>query len=79
MHDSKNVTAVCDEPAVLTEEQRKAARWIVAGHANDVQDAIDLMMALGVHPDQKLEEFSTGPHSLHSTAVVPTLAPNRFC
>jgi hypothetical protein len=52
MRDSKNVTAVCDEPAELTEEQRKAARRTVAQYAIDVADATELMEMLGVHPSQ---------------------------
>jgi len=52
----------------ITETQAAAARKIVCGNARGrskkkkVEDAIDLMMMLGIHPDQ--DELNAGRTSL---------------
>ncbi len=59
MHDSRNVTAPCDDssPADITDEQRKLARRTVAGFATDAKDAAELMLCLGIYPGQEAETF----------------------
>lgn len=57
-YNPQHVTAPCDEPAELSDEQRTAARRIVAGNAVDAQDATALMLMLGIYPGQESEEFN---------------------
>jgi hypothetical protein len=59
MHDSRNVTAPCDDstPQDITEEQRVAARRTVAANATDAKDATELMLTLGIYPGQEMETF----------------------
>jgi len=40
----------------LNEDQKARARYTVAANAIDATDAVELMMALGIHPTQKDEE-----------------------
>lgn len=42
-----------DEP---TEEAKLATQRLIASRSESVEDAIDLLMMLGVHPDQLKEE-----------------------
>jgi hypothetical protein len=62
--DGRALGAQCDvDGQVITEETKAAARRIIAANAagdtlaEQVADATELMMALGVHPSQKDEEF----------------------
>lgn len=68
MHDSTNITATCDEQAVVSEEQILAARHIVAGNSDNLEDAIDLMMMLGLHPDQQKDVTNSALPTLLSTS-----------
>lgn len=53
--DSKAMTDLCEYHDPLTDEQIAKARRIIAGNATDTADAVELMMMLGVHPDQEQE------------------------
>lgn len=59
MRDSKNFTAVCDDTQEPTEEEKAAARLIVCGNAASVEDAIELLSMLGLHPGQREDDPST--------------------
>jgi hypothetical protein len=50
--DSKAMTDLCEYYDPLTDEQIRLARRLVAGNADSVEDAVDLMMMLGIHPSQ---------------------------
>jgi hypothetical protein len=67
--DSKNVTAVCDEPIELTQDQRYAAQRTVAHYATDAADAAELMMILGIHPSQEPDAYAV---SLPNSFNLPT-------
>jgi hypothetical protein len=62
--DSRNVTAVCDEPSEITGDQRDHARLTVCRFAEDASEAEDLMMMLGIHPRQKPEDDLSIPASI---------------
>jgi hypothetical protein len=46
-----------DLPVGVTAEQRDAARRTVAQHAENAEDAAQLLMALGLFPGQESEDF----------------------
>jgi hypothetical protein len=41
-----------DIDTTLSEEQKAAVRYLICGNAVDVADAEELMMMVGVHPNQ---------------------------
>ena len=66
MRDSKNVTAVCDLPDTQEQRDELLAQWnanvpkaqrtvaeVVVRNGGDRQAVEEMMMALGIHPDQK--------------------------
>ena len=57
----------------VSEAQRAACRLVICDRAIDAEDAAELMRALGVHPDQHLDTYLTGPagpvNSTHGLAV----------
>jgi len=61
MIDSTNVTAVCDEPSVITDDQRQAARRTVAQAVSrlggDAAELKERLQMLGIYPGQELEEI----------------------
>ena len=59
--DSKAITDLCEGFNPLTEEQQAKARLVVCANAIDVDDAIKLLMILGLHPDQEDEASSLVP------------------
>lgn len=50
--DSKNLTDAVEYFDPLSQEQKAKARITVCHFAENTEDAINLMMALGVHPSQ---------------------------
>jgi hypothetical protein len=56
MRDSKDFTAVCDEPAEITDPERDAARntvaHYVARNGGKAADALEFMRILGIAPGQ---------------------------
>ena len=57
MRDSKNVTAVCDEPSFITQDQCDKAQATVANYVvkdgGGREEVEAMMMMLGIHPTQK--------------------------
>ena len=76
MIDHESLIDEIDHFDPLSHDQVGRARLIVAGNAEDAQDAIDLMMALGIHPSQETETCETlsrtGGMRLPSTGFVET-------
>lgn len=58
--DSKNLTDAVEYFDPLSQEQKDKARMTVCQFAKDTQDAIDLMLALGIHPSQDDESSPIG-------------------
>ena len=59
MIDHESLIDEIDHFDPLSRDQVGRARAIVAGNATDLQDAIELMMALGIHPSQESETCET--------------------
>lgn len=60
MHDSRNVTAPCDDatPEDITEDQREKARRLVAGWpGHDAAITAEILLTLGIYPGQEVETF----------------------
>jgi pentatricopeptide repeat protein len=76
MIDHESLIDEIDHFDPLSHDQVGQARLIVAGNAEDAEDAIDLMMALGIHPSQETETCEslsrTGGMRLPSTGFVET-------
>ena len=53
--DSKNLTDAVEYFDPLSEEQKDKARLTVCHFAENANDAAELMMALGIHPNQSDE------------------------
>jgi len=77
-YNPQNSTAPCDEvevvgrtgdiPKIITEDQKAAARRVIAGHPdNDAEATRELMLMLGIYPGQETEEFTVSPGSLVSS------------
>lgn len=58
--DSKNLTDAVEYFDPLSQEQKDKARMTVCHFAKDTQDAVDLMLALGIHPSQDDEVSPIG-------------------
>lgn len=56
--DSKNLTDAVEYFDPLSQDQKAKARLTVCHFAKDVEDATNLMLALGIHPSQKDETSS---------------------
>lgn len=60
MRDSRNVTAVCDDPVSITDAEAAAARMtaanFVARQGLGPADLAELLNALGIGPGQELDE-----------------------
>lgn len=54
--DSKNLTDAVEYFDPLSEDQKDKARITVCHFAEDVEDARNLMLALGIHPSQDDEQ-----------------------
>ena len=76
MIDHESLIDEIDHFDPLSHDQVGRARLVVAGNAEDTQDAIDLMMALGIHPSQETETCETlsrtGGMRLPSTGFIET-------
>ena len=55
--DSKNLTDVVEHFDPLSQDQKSKARLTVCHFAENSNDARDLMLALGIHPSQKEDDF----------------------
>lgn len=58
--DSKNLTDVVEYFDPLSEDQKSRARMTVCHFAENVEDATELMFALGIHPSQTDEPTGLG-------------------
>lgn len=69
-YNPQNTTAQCDEPPVVTLEEREAARRTIAVHARrrGMPDAEtrELMDMLGILPGKEDPFFITGPQFLQT-------------
>lgn len=80
MRDSRNVTAVCDDPVEITDEQVDGARLAVCdfvGRAlpedERVEAARELMEALGIAPGQEQDtKRSSLPATVPHSATIPS-------
>jgi hypothetical protein len=48
-----------------TEEQTIRARLVVCSYAEDAADALNLMLACGIHPSQPDDGYVTGPPGMN--------------
>lgn len=80
MRDSRNVTAVCDDPVEITDEQANGARLAVCDfvgrslpEAEQIEAARELMEALGIAPGQEPDtNRSSLPATLPHSASIPS-------
>ena len=56
---SERLNNPAEEVEHLTDEELLAARLMVASRAENVDDAIDLMKMLGIHPSQENVAYAT--------------------
>lgn len=64
-YNPQHTTAQCDEPPIVTLEERAAARRTVAVHARRLgildEDTVEIMRMLGIFPGEEDPYFITAP------------------